>query len=64
MDFEAFERQIALAGLKPTPDALQQMYAALPLLEAMRARIHADYDMAEEPAVIFGAALGLPELGR
>lgn len=58
MELADFKRRLAEAGLKPTDVAVQQMFAALPLLEAMRARIQADYDMAEEPAVTFDARRG------
>ena len=55
MDFESFKRRLYAAGLKPTDDALQQMYAALPFIEAMCAKVAIDYDMAEEPALTFNA---------
>lgn len=58
MEFDEFEKFIAAAGLKPTAQALREMHAALPLIEAMRARVAADFDMAEEPATAFDADRG------
>ena len=58
MEIEEFKRRLAEAGLKPTDAVVQQMYAALPLIEAMRARVNRNYDMADEPAATFNARLG------
>lgn len=59
MTIEEFRRRLAAEGLKPDEAALKEMYDALPMLQAMRARVHGDYDMAEEPASTFNARLGL-----
>lgn len=59
MSLEEFRQRLLAEGLKPGEEALQEMYAALPMLQAMRARVHADYDMADEPASTFSARLGL-----
>ncbi len=58
MELAEFKRRIEEAGLKPTDAALQEMFAALPLLEAMRARVNQPYAMSNEPAAVFDARLG------
>ncbi len=55
MEFDDCKRRLAPAGLKRIDAAKQQMFAALPLLEALCARIHAGGDLAEEVAAPFGA---------
>ncbi len=56
MEIAEFKRRLAEQGLTPTDDALQQMYAALPALEAMRARVNRTYDITDEPALTFDAS--------
>ena len=55
MDIADFKQRLAEQGLTPTDVALQQMYAALPALEAVRARVNRAYDLADEPALTFDA---------
>jgi hypothetical protein len=58
MTFEEFKARLAQAGYAPAEKSLQEMYAALPHLEAMRARVHKRFTYAEEPAHVFAAEVG------
>ncbi len=58
MELDDFKRRLTEAGLAPTDTALQEMFAALPHLAAMQARVDRDYDLGDEPATIFDARPG------
>ena len=58
MTFEQFRARLAEAGFHPPEKSLQEMYAALPHLEAMRARLHKPFGYADEPAHVFDAEAG------
>ena len=55
MDLETFRRQLAAAGLHPDDNTLHQMHAALPHLEAMKARVNRHFELTDEKAHIFYA---------
>ena len=61
MDIDELKRHLADAGLHPGDAALHEMYAALPHLEAMKARVARGFAESDEPAHIFVVAPETPE---
>ena len=57
-DFEAFALRIRALGFNPPEASLREMHAAMPHLEAMRARLRRSYAYADEPAHVFRAQGG------
>ena len=57
--FEAFAARIRALGFDPPRANLEEMHAAMPHLDAMRARLRRSYTYADEPAHVFR-----PEGGR
>ncbi|MCW5746182.1 MAG: hypothetical protein KIT36_08300 [Alphaproteobacteria bacterium] len=55
MSLEEFERHLARAGLAVTPEKARELYACVPFLTAMAARVRADFSYADEPAHVFAA---------
>jgi hypothetical protein len=53
MDIDEFKQFLAAEGLHPDDTTLQQMFAALPHLEAMKTRVGRRFDDGDEPAHIF-----------
>jgi hypothetical protein len=51
--FDAFAARIRALGFDPPPANLEEMFAAMPHLEAMRARLRRPYTYADEPAHVF-----------
>ena len=58
MTFEEFKARLTQAGYRPPEKSLREMYAALPHLEAMRARVQKPFAYADEPAHVFDAEAG------
>ena len=50
-----FKSRLQAAGFDPDDKSLEEMYAALPYLEALRAQVRRDYAHADEPAHVFSA---------
>jgi len=50
---EAFAARIRALGFDPPQATLDEMYAALPHLDAMRARLRRAYTYADEPAHVY-----------
>ena len=55
MDIDELKRRLAAEGLHPGDDTLQELHAALPHLEAMKARVERRFAASDEPAHIFVA---------
>lgn len=51
--FEAFAVRIRALGFNPSEASLREMHAAMPHLEAMRARLRRSFAYADEPAHVF-----------
>ena len=50
---EAFSARIRALGFDPPEASLKEMHAAMPHLDAMRARLRRAYTYADEPAHVF-----------
>ncbi len=55
MDLATFKQRLAEAGLHPDDSTLIQMHAALPHLEAMKARVNRRFELTDESAHTFDA---------
>lgn len=53
MSLDAFAARIRALGFDPPQATLEEMYRAVPHLEAMRARLRRAYVYADEPAHVF-----------
>ncbi len=56
ISFDDFKARLAAAGFSPDAKALEEMYAALPYLEEMQARVRRGYGYGDEPATCYSAA--------
>ncbi|WP_420393564.1 hypothetical protein [Acuticoccus sp.] len=64
MTRDALREHLERMGHTVAPASLDEIYAALPVLEAMRRRVRRGYDRAAEPAHTFDAAAsGTPGTG-
>ena len=50
-----FKSRLYAAGFKPDDKSLNEMYAALPYLDAIRTQVRRDYAHTDEPAHVFSA---------
>lgn len=55
ISIDEFKSRLRAAGFKADDKSLKEMYAALPYLDAMRARVRRAYVHADEPAHVFSA---------
>ena len=55
-----FKSRLHAAGFNPDDKSLEEMYAALPYLEALRAQVRRDYAHTDEPAHVFSALESKP----
>lgn len=56
ISLEKFKARLAAAGFLPDDKALIDMYAALPYLEEIQARVRRGYGYGDEPATTYTAA--------
>lgn len=52
---EEFAAHLVREGFIVPEERLAELHAALPLIEAMRQRVHRSYEYRDEPAVVFRA---------
>ena len=55
ISIKEFKSRLHAAGFKPDDKSLNEMYAALPYLDAIRAQVRREYAHADEPAHVFSA---------
>jgi hypothetical protein len=60
MSLEELRAHLSREGFGVPEERLAELHAALPLIDAMRRRVHRPYEYADEPAVLFVAGEGRP----
>jgi len=55
ISIDEFKSRLLAAGFKPDDKSLKEMHAALPYLDAIRARVRREYSHIDEPAHVFSA---------
>ena len=55
ISIKEFKSRLHAAGFNPEDKSLEEMYAALPYLDALRTRVRREYAHADEPAHVFSA---------